>query len=103
MGNFNLSILSYLLDLARDKKTLTNNLQMLEFETISNYDCTKQLKRSPYPKLVPVDAGQLCVKRPKNKGVCKGDSGGPLVIQDDKKKTSNRIHGYYNWIQSKIK
>ncbi|XP_047526431.1 chymotrypsin-1-like [Pieris napi] len=103
-------------------KTLPNNLQMLEFETISNDDCTKQLKSSPYPKLVPVNAGQLCAKRPNNKGACYGDSGGPLVIQDDKNKTVqigvvswvvpcaeqypdvfNSVHGYYDWIQSKIK
>ncbi|CAH4035095.1 unnamed protein product [Pieris brassicae] len=40
------------------RKTLPNNLQMLEYETISNDDCTKQLKKSPYPKLMPIDAGQ---------------------------------------------
>ncbi|XP_045488889.1 chymotrypsin-2-like [Pieris rapae] len=103
------------------RSTVPNNLQMLEFETISNDDCTKQLK-PPYPKLVPVDAGQLCVKRPNNKGACHGDSGGPLVIQDEKNKTVQigvvswgvpcgknfpdvfaSVHGYYDWIQSKIK
>ncbi|XP_045487446.1 chymotrypsin-1-like [Pieris rapae] len=105
-----------------DRSTVPNNLQMLEFETISNDDCTKQLKRSPYPDLVPVDAGQLCVKRPNNKGACHGDSGGPLVIQDDKNKTLQigvvswgvscakeypdvfaSVHGYYDWIQNKMK
>ncbi|XP_047526412.1 chymotrypsin-2-like [Pieris napi] len=105
----------------RRKGTVPNNLQMLEFETISNEDCTKQLKKSVYAKLVPVDAGQLCVKRPKDKGACKGDSGGPLVIQDYKNKTVQigvvswgypctanfpdvyaSVHGFYDWIQSKI-
>ncbi|XP_047526415.1 chymotrypsin-2-like [Pieris napi] len=105
-----------------DKLTVPKYLQMLEFITISNDNCTEQLKRSPYPKYVPVDEGQLCVQRPKNKGACKGDSGGPLVIQDDKNKTLQigvvswivpcgkdfpdvfaSVHGYYDWIQSKIK
>ncbi|CAF4837068.1 unnamed protein product [Pieris macdunnoughi] len=104
------------------KKTAPNNLQMLEFETISNDDCNKKLEHSPYPRLVPVDAGQLCVKHPDHKGACHGDSGGPLVIQDDKKKTLQMgvvswgvpcakdypdvftsVHGFYDWIQSKIK
>ncbi|XP_022124475.1 chymotrypsin-2-like [Pieris rapae] len=104
------------------RRTVPNNLQMLEFQTISNDDCTKQLKRSPYPTYVPVDAGQLCAKRPNYKGACKGDSGGPLVMQDEKNKTVQMgvvswgvpcgkdfpdvfasVHGYYDWIQSKIK
>ncbi|XP_045488884.1 chymotrypsin-2-like [Pieris rapae] len=105
-----------------NRKTVPNNLQMLEFKTISNDDCTKQFKRSRYRIFVPVDAGQLCVKRPKNSGACKGDSGGPLVIQDEKNKTVQigvvswgipctaefpdvfaSVHGFYNWIQGKIK
>ncbi|XP_022124754.2 chymotrypsin-2-like [Pieris rapae] len=104
------------------KRTVPNTLQMLEFETISNDDCTKQLQSSPYPKLLPIDAGQLCVKRPNNKGICRGDSGGPLVIKDDKNKTLQigvvswsvpcgkdfpdvfaSVHGFYDWIRSKIK
>ncbi|CAH4035080.1 chymotrypsin-2-like [Pieris brassicae] len=104
------------------KRTVPNDLQMLEFKTISNDDCNKQFEKLPYPNLLPVDAGQLCVKRPKDKGVCKGDSGGPLVIQDDKNKTVQigvvswgypctadfpdvfaSVHGLYDWIQSKIK
>ncbi|XP_045487380.1 chymotrypsin-2-like [Pieris rapae] len=104
-------------------ETVPNDLQMLEYVTISNDDCTKQLKRSPYPKLVPVDRPeQLCAKRPNHKGACYGDSGGPLVIQDEKNKTVQigvvswvvpcakdfpdvfaSVHGYYDWIQGKIK
>ncbi|CAF4836971.1 unnamed protein product [Pieris macdunnoughi] len=104
------------------RKPLPNNLQMLEFETISNKDCTRQLKKSPYPRLLPLDDGQLCAERPDHKGACTGDFGSPLVIQDDKNKTLqiglaswvvpcaedypdvfSSIHGYYDWIQSKIK
>ncbi|XP_045488873.1 chymotrypsin-1-like [Pieris rapae] len=104
------------------KRIFANNLQMLEFETISNKICTRQLKRSPYPRYVPVDAGQLCAKRPDDKGACIGDNGSPLVIQDDKKKhiqigvaswsvpcaeeypdVFSSVHGFYDWIQNKIK
>ncbi|XP_022129217.2 chymotrypsin-2-like [Pieris rapae] len=104
------------------RRTAPNYLQMLEFKTISNDDCTKQLKRSPYPEYVPVDVGQLCVQRPKRSGACKGDSGGALVIEDEKNKTVQigvvswgvpcsanfpdvfaSVHGYYDWIQSKMK
>ncbi|XP_047526419.1 chymotrypsin-2-like [Pieris napi] len=98
------------------KQTSPNNLQMLEYETISNDACSKRIKSSLY-------AGQLCAKRPNHKGACSGDSGGPLVIQDDKNKTvqigvasgvvnpcaSNypdlfdSVHSFYDWIQSNIK
>ncbi|XP_047525819.1 chymotrypsin-2-like [Pieris napi] len=105
------------------RQTIPNNLQMLEFETISNNDCNEQLKRVPYlSRYLPIDDGQLCVKRPNDKGACHGDSGGPLVIQDDKNKTLQigvvswgipcakdfpdvfaSVHGFYDWIQSIIK
>ncbi|XP_045520821.1 chymotrypsin-2-like isoform X2 [Pieris brassicae] len=78
------------------RKTLPNNLQMLEYETISNDDCTKQLKKSPYPKLMPIDAGQICANRPNEKGACYGDSGGPLVIQDDENNTVQI--GVVSWV-----
>ncbi|XP_022128682.2 chymotrypsin-2-like [Pieris rapae] len=104
-----------------NKITVPNNLQMLEFETLSNDDCNKQLNRSHFTNLLPLDAGQLCVKRPKGTGACHGDSGGPLVIQDDKNKTVqmgvvswgvpcgknfpdvfSSVHGFFDWIWSKI-
>ncbi|CAF4836882.1 unnamed protein product [Pieris macdunnoughi] len=100
-----------------------NHLQMLELETISNEDCSKRLRYAHIPRqLWQVDAGQLCAKHPNHKGGCYGDSGGALVIQDDKNKTLQigvvsygipcgkdfpdvyaSVHGYYDWIQSKIK
>ncbi|XP_047525820.1 chymotrypsin-2-like [Pieris napi] len=89
------------------KKTVPNNLQMLEFETISNDDCTKQLNARLSQNMCPSN---------------NGDSGGPLVIQDDKNKTLQigvvswivpcgkdfpdvfaSVHGFHDWIQSKIK
>ncbi|XP_047525821.1 chymotrypsin-2-like [Pieris napi] len=62
-----------------DKKILPNKLQMLEFETISNDDCTKQLQRSRFSTLVPVDAGQLCVKRPNDKEMTAKNLARPLA------------------------
>ncbi|XP_047526432.1 chymotrypsin-2-like [Pieris napi] len=104
------------------RQTVPNNLQMLEYKTISNDDCNKQFKRLPSQKLLPVGTGQLCAKSPNRKGACSGDSGGPLVIQDNKNKTVqigivswvvycakdfpdvfDSVHGFYDWIQSKIK
>ncbi|XP_045489848.1 chymotrypsin-2-like [Pieris rapae] len=104
------------------RQTVPNNLQMLEYKTISNDDCTKKFIRSPYSQFVPIDAGQLCAERQENKGACYGDFGGPLVIQNEKNKTVqigvlswvvpcaryypevfNSVHGFYNWIQSNIK
>ncbi|CAF4836868.1 unnamed protein product [Pieris macdunnoughi] len=103
---------------------LQKNLNMLEFETISNEACTQRLRILPYPNVLPVDAGQVCARRPEYRGACTGDYGSPLVIQDDKNKTLqigvsafvswvpcaanfpdvfSSIHGYYDWIQRKIK
>ncbi|XP_045489545.1 chymotrypsin-2-like [Pieris rapae] len=99
-------------------KTVPNDLQYLEFTTISNKECNDKLK-----KFAAIDEKQICVKRPEGKGACNGDSGGPLVVADDNKEFVQigvvswginpcgkqypdvfaSVSGYYDWIEKNMK
>ncbi|XP_045487434.1 chymotrypsin-2-like [Pieris rapae] len=104
------------------KNIYPNNLQILYFQTVSNYGCTKKLYTRPSVRPgLPVNNGQLCAKHPKNQGMCHGDSGGPLVFEEGNKflqlgvaswgiscakdfpDVFASVPGNYAWIQSKIK
>lgn len=54
----------------QDKKTVPNNLQMLEFDTITIKVCNQKLKGT-YKKLLPLDDNeQVCATAPNGKGGC---------------------------------
>ncbi|CAH4034236.1 unnamed protein product [Pieris brassicae] len=102
-----------------NRRRVPNNLQYLDFTTISNKECNNKLSRSSFS---PIDDKQLCVKRPETKGACNGDSGGPLVVADENKEFVQigvvswgipcgrnypdvfaSVSGYYDWIEKNMK